>query len=63
MIEKKINLITTTGLLAATTLHAAYPLLVDDAAILAHGETELVVYYEGSFGPDERLYAFPVESG
>jgi len=61
MIKNKVNLLTAAGLLTAATLQAAYPLLVDDAAIVAPGETELVVYYEGSLGSGEHLHGFPVE--
>ena len=61
MFKRKINLLTAAGLSVASTIHAAYPLVVDDAAIVPLGETELVTYYEGSFGSGERLHTFPVE--
>ncbi len=61
MKNKKIIVATAAGFVGVTSLHAAYPLFVDDAALVAPGETELVAYYEASFGSDEYFHAFPVE--
>lgn len=61
MKNRKIILHTAAGALAATNIHAAYPLLVDDAAIVAPAETELVLFYEASYGSDEHFHAVPVE--
>jgi len=58
---RPLTLLSAAGFFAVAHVHAAYPLIVDDADILDVGESEFVVSYDFLLDDHEIGYAFPLQ--